>query len=829
MSNNKIKYLNTENELLQKYAIEYKDNFNDMLVPCNWLTDSKISVCFCKNGIAAIDYHGTQPVSRNARMVKSGLNDPAFSFFSKNRLELTDYNALSYKCSFLLKKDDTLYATAECFAYESAIFIHIEPESESPFDISFDTSSFYTNVHGNMTWDSGKIKKNSVIFEGTNRYLLSDWIKEKGAYLVPVKDHKRIFNTEDWIDVNNLDILPIADEDILRSNELFIDSRCYMIIHSPNGFITKRAKSDNRLNLNFETINKSIDLCINFSDTMSEAKSKALQLMKDRELFKKEQDERYITILENSPIIKIEGFEGAKKMFSSIPMYVESAKQKDSKMTRASSSSYYWVWGWDNIVTAMEMSKWNDYKGQKDIISFILAHRWIDGSVPHRYDREYNVMQTMHFCSEDSLLIMLAYHYCKDSNDYDYLSEIYPDLKQIWKGLAGKADEKGYIKGPGFYPDNLKALGRVETSRTAMETGTFYTTCRIMENIASILSDKEIKESAKYIYIQIERNYLKDFFNEEYSALADSIYEDNSQNATFPLYAYMGAYSSYGFSLFHEKIEKIATFINQNCIHPMGIRVMPIYDENRNSESIHHSWYPHWDIYAMKLLRIGFMAGKDRFRSIAAITHYLSLMERMWNGYKAVMELLELDTSDYIEGWKQHGQAWNCNCATGMLRTVTESVAGIITDFGNITILPDGCSIADLSNITIRKGRWDISSTGDRYFSHIVADGIRLYKTCVIPDEFMTEDNHMLHIFNTSESQNFRISNFTGGRIKNYSESESAVSFYAVCDAAADLILFSPQNFKLIIDNNILPCDKILKDCYYIRLNHSCMVNMQLI
>jgi len=829
MSNFKNKKINSENELFLRYAIEYENSFNGMLLPCNWITDSKIAVCFGKYGISAVDYHGSQPVSRNAKMIKSGLEDPAFRFLTNKELELSDYKALPYKCKFLLKNDNSIFAEATCFTFDSVLFLHFETEPCSSFDISFNMKSFYTNVHGNMTWDSGIIRKNSITFKGINRYLLSDWIKQKGAYLVPVKEHKRIFNTEEWIDVNNLDVLPIADEDILRSNELFIDSQCCMVIHSFNKFTTERDKEGKKIILSFKNISSSIDLCICFGDTAHEAQSKALNMIKDKENLEIIQDKRYEEIIANSPAISMEKFNSTKILFSSIPMYVESAKQSQSGMTRASSSSYYWVWGWDNIVTAMEMSKWNDYKGQKDIISFILSHRWIDGSVPHRYDREYNVMQTMHFCAEDSLFIILAYQYCIDAEDYAYLKEIYADLKQIWMGLVNKTDAKGYIKGPGFYPDNLKALGRNENSRTAMETGTFYTACRIMEITASILNDILTKELAFDIFTKIEDNYIKDFFNEEYGTLIDSIYDDNSQNITFPLYAYMGAYTSFGYSLFYKKINQIATFINQNYVHPMGIRVMPLYDKNRNNESVHHSWYPHWDIYAMKLLRKGFMIGKDRYRTTSAILHYLNLTERMWEGYKAVMELLELDTADYMEGWKQHGQAWNCNCATGIFRTIIESAAGIITDFGNIRILPDGCSNVNISNLTVRKGRWAVSSFGTEEFSYIVVDGIKLFKTCVIPDEFMTKDNHLLQIFNTSESYDFMICSFTGGCIKNYKESEFLISFNAECAATADLVIMATKSFKIYIDNESWPVRNLNNEYYLIRLKDSCTINIELI
>ena len=312
-----------------------------------------------------------------------------------------------------------------------------------------------------------------------------------------------------------------------------------------------------------------------------------------------------------------------------------------------------------------------------------------------------------------------------------------------------------------------------------METGTFYTAARIMEQLASLLNDNTIEKQAHDVHTNIEKNYIDDFYNTEHGTIADSINEDGSQNNTFPLYAYMGAYTNFGQILFMKKIEQIATFINQNAVHPMGIRVLPLYDKNRDTESVHHSWYPHWDIYAMKLVRLGFMIAKDNMRSSAAVNHYLNLTDRMWKNYKAAMELLELDTADYIEGWKQHGQAWNCNCSSGILRTLLESAAGVITDFGTISIIPDTCSSISVKNIWVRKGKWNITHEGNKYFSGITVDGNSYTKTCIVPDEYMTHAEHSLTVRHNSDKDDIKIFSFNGGVIEFYEEKENSIAFIA--------------------------------------------------
>jgi len=815
-------------ELFLKSAIKYNKSFSDMTLPCNWITDSKISACFCEKGLCALDYHGNQPVSRNARMIKSGFDNPAFKFTSDIPLSITQYMATSWACEFNLYKKDIKKARIYSFTYESSIYMHIELYDYDRFSVTFDTDSFYTNVHGNISWDKGKEKNNSIVFKGINKYLLSDWLNEKGAYLIPVKEHRRIFKTQDWIDVNNLDILPLPDEDIIRSNELFIDNACYMAIHCNSHIKISKSGNSNIIELTPKISESYIDLCISFADSFEDSISNADYIIRNSKAIENMQFSRYSRFLSSPLSIQTDNHSDTEHLISCIPMYIESAKQKDSSMTRASSSSYYWVWGWDNLVTAFEMNKWNDYEGQKNIISFILEHRWIDGSVPHRYDRNYDVMQTMHFCSEDALMITLAYQYCKDSEDLDFLKKIYPDIKQIWNGLLKKADSKGYIIGPGFYPDNLKALGRHENSRTAMETGTFYTAARIMEQLASLLNDNTIEKQAHDIHTNIEKKYIDDFYNTEHGTIADSINEDGSQNNTFPLYAYMGAYTNFGQILFMKKIEQIATFINQNAIHPMGIRVLPLYDKNRDTESVHHSWYPHWDIYAMKLVRLGFMITKDYKRSSAAVNHYLNLTDRMWKNYKAAMELLELDTADYIEGWKQHGQAWNCNCSSGILRTILESAAGVITDFGTISIIPDACSSVSVKNLWVRKGKWNITHKGNKYFSGITVDGNTYTKTCLVPDEYMTHAEHTLTVSHNSDKDDIKIFSFIGGVIELYEEKENSIAFNAKCNASSDLLVLSPYDFFISINGSTANKEKIANETYRIRLSATAKIEIHI-
>ena len=720
-----------------KDMLVYPSGFHDLVTPCNWITDAKVSACFCKMGICALDYHGIQPVSRNSKMVTSPYAMPAMRFRTGSQyFEISGYRSSAWACIADISNGNGISCVMSAMAEGCSVLIQTEFLTDAEdFTVCFDMNRLYTNVHGKIQWEQTDTSNNKVIMKGNNRYLLSDWVKNKGAYLIPVKDHKRIFGCADGTDVNNLDVLPDALPSVYESTELFIDSTCVMGFSSLPKFDLD--KDDNNIYLGFGPVKKAsmLHFTISFADDAKGVEMESQRILSSMEGLAKKSHKRYEKLYDKQPSIFIEGYPEISAMLKWIPRYIEAAKQPDTGMTRGSASSYYWVWGWDNIVTAAEMGKWGDYKGQEKIIRFILSHRFKDGSVPHRYDRNYDILQTMQFGSTDALFISLCYQYYCDTDDIGLLKDCYPALKQIWKGLCAKCDDRGFISGLGFYPDAPRDLGRERSGFTAMETGTFFFAARIMENIADIFNDQPVKDQAEHISAQIQKNYLPFFMDEDNIAIYDSIHKDGVKNRTYPLYAYMGAYNRFGLPLFDDRISVLADFFVNNYLTSKGIRTMPEWDACSHTESVHHSWYPHWDIYAMKIMRMGL----DMKNGTAAIRTYLDDLTMMWKGYYAAMELVDLDQN-------AHGQAWNCNCASGIYRTIIESVAGICTDMGSITILPPIGIRADISGLWACKGRWDIKHIGKGDFSHLKIDGTDVYGSYTVPAEFLTSGSHTLEI-----------------------------------------------------------------------------------
>lgn len=805
-------------ELLDKIAINYDKGFTNLILMQNRINDEYVSAAFSTKGIIGLDYHGKQPVSRNAIILKGSYDFPAFRFVSDTPLSVSNYRASVFACQFSLIKDNDdndindinesnenndkeashnslnknrVLGYVEALAYKKSIFMKVSSNKENErIDLEFDEASLFTKVHGNRVWQKIKEEKdantNIVTYKASNKYKLRDWLDKNKAYLLLVKDQAEIFGTNPLIDVNNLDHLPPINDWVKGSDKLFIDCEIYMTVYKQFG-----SSKINNENTSY--------FCIAFGDSYEESRSIGDFTSDNYTLIKDELLLKYESLYTNTPSLDIDNHEGAKNIFSLTPSYVKSAKDSKTGMTRASASSYYWVWGWDNIASAMEMGSWSDLKGQKDIIDFISKNLWKDYSVPHRYDRNYDIIQTMHFSSIDSIYITLVCQYIFDSQDDDYLYQIYPTLKHIWKGLLSKSHKNGYIIGPGFYPDDRHALGRRENSYTAMETGTFYTATRLMEILAGILEDYDTKKEANKIHNLIEETYIKDFYSSEVGGLVDSIYDDGKKNITFPLYAYMGAYTNFGYNLFFEKLDKLGDYIFHKHLLFSGIRVLPEDDVNKDTESVHYSWYSHWDFYALSLIKEGFFISNKKEESSNLGPYYLKLLDGIWDKFKAAIEVVDCDSDKDKIQWQRYGQAWNCNCATGILRAIRQGVCGITSDFGTLSVLADGSSKANLKSFSIRKGLWDIENVGDDYLSYIEADKKKFFYTCLVPDEFMTKGNHNLKVVNQSKDLDFKIYKVIGARLKNYIEEERKISFTLEARASLDLVIYSKSEFELRI------------------------------
>ena len=736
-------------------SIDHLAQYHDQAI---WISDDRISAKLAQpgNAIEQIDFHGLQPVSRNAKL----LHHPqgVFKFF-------LDYEANGKKESVALGWDyaqfhpagiltahrrgplrisldvvvakHALQAQCHCTAPLTEIDLTV-----IAFRVIWRTSSQTTAVHGCRTWDRPHVQSKGVLLlKANDRIRLKEWLQRSGDYqgdfLIPEEWRRIIFkrrcvsgmagwqdvrpeyrdtsmdlyNADTWIQLGCADFaLHHPEEDIYEFSSLHFD-RQETTLHSPiftASFAIQPPAGPDRVKAQFAR-----------------------------------QRRRYQTISESVPHLTLAEYPGIAEFFQRVPQIVESARVTDYGMTRACPGTYYWIWAWDNMVTAMAQCRWGDLTNLRRVIDFIRQHRTDDGAIPGRWTRHLQPMDSRGFGGHDFLfseLVMILYAETQDRNE---LLANYPVMARAFNELAGRCRENGLFPGIGMYPDLPHKMGRDENYFTAIDSGAWYGFCRNLEKIALLLNDQSLAQQAADLADRVETHFLAVFWDENREFLCDSCNPETMEKIrSYPLFSLLLLESPFGYSLLHNRMQAMSRFLTGQLLCPAGISLTPVWDVNHHTEPAMAAWYPHWDLPAVKTWT--FTQDQE------SLQKWLTIVEHCYQTLGYCPEFLALETPA-AEFWQHHGAAWNLNCSTGWYQALIHSLIGIETDIGGITCHPafalHGRQRAAVKNLCYRGAKWDIETTGcGRFISRLVVDNVPVQGTLKIPVSFYTADHHHISI-----------------------------------------------------------------------------------
>lgn len=765
-----------------------------------WISKGRTAVCISDLGIVSCIYHGNQAVSRNSYILKGSAGEPAIGFVFRENGKTIQHRVV--KCIYSIEK-----CRLEIEVNENSILIEIKVFNEAllvivcPSDdyhgpgieIELRTSGLNMDVYGNRKW---KIERNEeqgfVRLYADDRTRISEWLPRHGSFLVPIEIQNNIYEKDPVSDVSfsenpppikdsYSDILLVNGQttvDIVYREATEVSGNSEHIVFTPD--ITGNGKTELKIGFSCHNPEEPLfqDLTWNFTE-------------------KSNMNTKSIDGTTGNPVLIYPDSRPLEELFSFIPSVMSSVIQDDSGMPRACAGGYYWVWGWDTIVSAMEMSKWGQSKQQKRIISFMLEHRWNKSSVPHRFGRSYEAINVKPGIT-DSLFLLLVKQYIEDSKDYEWLGEIYDDLKQIWNGLLTHADENGFITGLGTYPDNPRTMGRNTMSKVAIDSGSFYFALTIMMEFAKQMNDFKIMDECESILDGFEQRYIKGFFDEEKKMVFDS-FSPSGRNLTFPLYSLVSMSCRPGIPLLLQKSEIIAEFLESEYIEKHGFRALPSWDSNKDTECIHHSWFPYWDVCIFSLLRTNGLFG--------SLNLYRDNISLMWQNYRTVFEFLDLDDinlNDERYPWNGYGCSWPIHGMASVYRGILEGLLGLRIEMGYISILPgpvaDGSRLVNLSAAGIK---WNFEFNGDgEYIREITVNGNALERCMVIPESMLDRKEMQVVILRGHEKpKTLFIADIFGGKILKLSHSEQSMSLFVKSGGATTILIQSDEMPSVTLDD----------------------------
>jgi len=712
-----------------------------------WISDDRTYAFLSweNSTIAEIGYHGAQPVSRNSRVLAG--NAGVCSFWIRHpdgNEEQLVFGDVDWLPGFARVRGVVSNGGVDLEVTPSGRSLIITFSRISPpagrVVVLFHGSSLFSDVQGDRHWSSDPLTASYAVFRFRDRIVLGDWMKRKGRYagdfLIPEPVRRRIFarrcrsglaTAEDLRPEYANSLMPIYDATVtvtLGGNGYTREKR-----GDDLAFVLRATKAEDPL----------LPFVVKFADEPAHATGEPDVLMNAARV-----QAEQIRIFGTALRLHVPDAPHAVDFVASVPALVESCIVKDYGIPRATPGRYYWIWAWDAMVTALASLCWGGRVMAEKTVRFVNVHRDEGGLIPMRWTRSLESLDTQPRGSLEALLASLAYETFLDTGDKRILEEIHAATVSHLTTLSGECDARGFFKNTGFYPDLPEAFGRTEESAVAIEIANFYTFCRISENLGLVMGDENMVQQAGRMSRRLEGSFLTHFWDERKGFIVDAIdVKSVGRNTSYPLFTLMFLHSPLGWSLIRPKIAECAEFIARHHLSPWGLRLLPPWDRNAKSETVSGSMYPHWDLYAIKVLR---RAGRGReimlwFKSLQQVLARL--------GYAPEFLLLDGLTEVDRTSWLRHGAASNLNCATGWYQALIEGLFGIERDPGGISIVPLGLPLGEigLSGMHCRGTKWDVKVNNDGpALRSLRVDGEEVEGILKVPARYYDRSEHQLEL-----------------------------------------------------------------------------------
>lgn len=752
-----------------------------------WISDDRVYafISATNHCVAEIGYHGPQPVSRNSRVFVGRPHVLRFSARTRTGefpilFEDFDWYAGGVQIN---ARCETEPVVLEIAARGNALLISASvrnPERPDTLRITFVRNACFRDVHGDRTWTPGTVHPGIWETSFRDRVLLNDWLRRTGPYsgdfLLPEPLRKKIFMHPVRSGLATAgDLRPE-----FRDTPIPVyDARVAVQLGGPGYTVEMEEETVTFSSPRTRGTAGFPRLAIIFPGIEQEPAPPPDAIA--------ERGEHYRRTLRDAPSLALPDFPRFQEFFSTVPALLESSLIRDYGIPRATPGRYYWIWAWDAMVTALAAHRWGARATAQKTAEFIDTHR--DGDeIPMRWTRALEPLDTQPRGALESLLTSLAHTTAIETGNYEFARNLYPRMVGHLRTVTALSNPHGLFPNIGFYPDLPRQFGRTPTSAVALEVGCFYSFCRTMENLAHLAGDLQTAGMAATAASLLEKEFLAAFWDGGEGFLLDAIdIATGEQNPKHPLFSLLFLHSPLGWALVRERIPQLATFIARRLMTGEGVRVLPRGESS--GETVSNAWYPHWDLYALKVLR---RAGRGE-----EILRWLTDAERTLGRLGFCPEFIAFGPGP------DHGAPSNLNCVTGWYQAFLEGVIGLESDPGGLTVIPLHLPLADFSlrGISYRGTRWDMTvNNGGEKLQSIVVDGAEISGCLKIPARFSDGGHHSLHLTYGEREQPVLFRELVNAEVIAVRADKNSIDLPIRALGSCDVTYSAPEGSSLMID-----------------------------
>jgi hypothetical protein len=707
-----------------------------------WISDDRVFACVALDagGIREIGYHGKQPPSRHARMLAH--EEGALTIM------VSADGVAWHRAAFHSVRWLPSLASGDCespagrLSYTIAvsgasIVMALFSHSTTPIHLKvlLRGDALCTDVQGRRVWTPYALDGMKVRACCHDSIRLHEWIRNTGPYagdfLIPEPVRRTIFVTAKRSGTATISDLPPE----WRDSDMELYSAATHLLIEAEGIAPAISNGTVVIPGTLRDARDSFGLRISFgSEPPNPGASESAARIAVRQHVRDTRIER------DSPRLVVSGFPAIQQFFLSVPGLMESCMDRRTRMPRANAGAYYWIWAWDAMVSATETARWGGERLQRDVASFIHAHR-DQGHIPMRWTRALEPLDTPDGASLDFLLAHLCEFIDEGSAQSRLVTGILPSFEDSLHATASQTDARGLFPSLGFYPDLPERFGRTARSAVAMEAASYYCLCRITARIAARRGQHQLMSTAEILAERVREHFLSVFWDEEAGFLSDSIDLDTgAQQQSHPLFTLLCLQSDFGFELIEPRAGDICESIEREFLTDAGIRMVPLHDIHRASESVTDAWYPHWDQYALKLLR--------RHARPGAVMRWLGAVERALTHLGYCPEFLSMRGFDegIDDPYALHGAASNLNCVTGWYRALLEGLCGLSFGYDALTLRPMFLPIPEIILTGLRwdNATWKVTIRNERDLpARILLNGQALHTLEIPRGRDHSAENHL--------------------------------------------------------------------------------------
>ena len=763
-----------------------------------WISHDRVyAFISADHGITEIGYHGLQPVSRNSRVLVRASGVLSLSVRNGAGEQKLQTCELNWHPSRIEAKttiaDGSCLLTAEASARRLVVRSLLSSSHEHTICVRLAKAAFFIAVHGERTWSECRLEGDSLLAGFRDRIMLQSWMNRTGPYagdfLIPEPTRRKIFSTSQRSGLATRDDL----REEFQTTDLPLYDALVSLRFGGDGF-SCRETNDAWLFEQTLPFGGSAEFVVEFADSV------------ELSAIKREQAPTITTTADEqgrtTPAITLTGFPHIEDFVETVPALVDSCVVRDYGIPRACPGRHYWIWAWDSLVTMTEGLRWGDSRDAGATVEFIENHRDDNGHVPARWTRSLAPLDTPSAGGIEFLQTSLAYETFLETGERALLKRCLPSFIARFEEVESELLHNGLFTGEGFYPDLLSAFGRTEKTAVCMEVGSWYAFCRIIGNVVRELSDSSLEKRCDAVAVSIAEHFDAHFWDEKNGFFVDAVNTATSHRTSLhPLFSLIFLQTPLGLHLIRPHLQQLGAFVSKELMTDAGVRILPLNEAGAGGEAILDSWYPHWDLYALKVLR--------RTGDADSIMRWLACAERALSKLGYCPEFLTLRgfREDDAQAWEHHGSASNLNCVTSWFRGLRESVVGFEFDPGGITHLPLSLPIppARLEGIRWRGSRWSFESVYEGpYFESLVVDGVSIEGSTKVPVHHQTSGDHHVAARYGSKPPSLHFTEVVNATVLNAERGHGVVEIAIEPLGFVDVAFFSPELPAVYVDNRLV-------------------------